>query len=348
MKGYVVTAPEVMEMREMSVPKLKGKDALIKIAYMGICGSDVHVYKGETPIAKENVVIGHEYSGIIEEVFEEDNVKGLKPGDKVTGWILETCGECDACIAGHRNCCRNIKCYGTHIDGTLREYISAPISMLYKLPDDADLRLYALVEPMTVATYAINEAPVLLGDTVLVIGGGAIGLCTAIAARMAGATKIAVSEIALDKISLIEELGFNVINPQKGDAVEQAKELTGGIGFDCIFEASGSAKGYELFTKAGTFRVKGVNIGMNFNPSPLVTRDIMVSEMKIQAIRNHPQSVFERVVNIFNNLKENDRRDLYKLITNEYDFSESCDALDFCVKERKYCKVMIKVDETLK
>lgn len=344
MRAMVVTAPSTLEERDMPVPVLKTGEALIKIAYTGICGSDVHVYKGETPTAKKDVITGHEYSGVIEAIAPgSQNPAGLKPGDKVVGWIVEACGVCDACLGGHTNLCRNLKCYGTQVDGTFREYISAPLSMLYKIPDDADLRLYALVEPMAVAIYAVREAPLQLGDTALVIGGGAIGMCTAIAARMAGASKVAVSEIEAGKIARIQRLGFDVINPRECDGVQRVRQLTDGHGFNCVFEASGTPAGYELLTKAGSYRAKGVNIGMNFKPSPLITRDIMVTEMRIQAIRIHQQSVFGLTANMFAHLSEQAKQSLYTLISDDYDFEHLKDAFEFCVNDRSYCKVMVKI-----
>lgn len=345
MRAKVITAPYKMETWDVPVPQPKAGEALVKIAYTGICGSDVHIYKGETPTAKENVITGHEYSGVIEEIAPgTPNPNGLKPGDKVVGWIIESCGVCDACIGGHTNVCRSLKCYGTQIDGTFRDYISVPLSMLYKLPDDADLRLYALVEPMSVAVYAVRECPVQLGDTVLVIGGGAIGMCTAIAARMAGASKVAVSEVAADKIARIQSMGFDVINPAAEDGVKKAMELTDGHGFNCVFEASGSAGGYELMTKVGSWRAKGMNIGMSFKPVPLVTREIMVTEMRIKAVRIHQQSVYGMTANMFAHLTDRDRECLYALITNDYDMDHLNEAFDFCVNDRTYCKVMVKVN----
>lgn len=344
MRAMVVTAPCTLEERDMPIPELKENSALIKIHYTGICGSDTHAYMGKVPTAKKDVILGHEYSGVIERIAPRaENPAGLKPGDKVVGWIVEACGACDACLGGHTNLCRHLKCYGSQVDGTFREYITAPLRMLYKIPDDADMRLYALVEPMAVAVYAIREAPVQLGDTVLVIGGGAIGVCTAIAARMAGASKIVISEIAPEKITRIKKMGFTVINSKECDAIQRVKDLTDGKGFNCVFEASGHPSGYELLTKAGAYRAKGLNIGQNWEPSPLITRDIMEREMRIKAIRIHQQSVFGMTVNLFATLSDRDKKDLYELITHDYDFDHLKEALDFCVNDRTYCKVMVKV-----
>ena len=344
MRAMVVTAPFTLEEQNFTVPELNNGDALVKIAYTGICGSDTHAYMGEVPTAKKNVVLGHEYSGVIEKIAPDAaNPAGLKPGDKVVGWIVQACGVCDACVSGHTNLCRNLKCYGSQIDGTFREYITAPLSMLYKIPDDADLRLYALVEPMAVAVYAVRETPVQLGDTVLVIGGGAIGACTAIAARMAGAAKVVISEIAPDKIERIKKMGFEVINSKECDAIQRVKELTDGHGFNCVFEATGHPSGYELMTKAGSYRAKGMNIGQNWSPSPLITRDLLEREMRIKSIRIHQQYVFGLTAGMFATLNERDKKNLYDLITNDYDFDHLKEALDFCVNDRTYCKVMVKV-----
>ena len=348
MKAMILPSAFTLEERQVPVPEPKMGEARIKIAYTGICGSDTHAYMGHVPTIKKDVILGHEYSGIIDAVGEgSENPNGLKKGDKVVGWIVEACGKCDACIGGHTNLCRHLKCYGSQTDGTFREFITAPLTMLYKIPDDADLRYYALTEPMAVAVYAVREAPVLLGDTCLVIGGGPIGAFTAIAARMAGASKVVVSEIAPAKIALIEKLGFEVINAKESDPLVRVREITDGKGFDCVFEATGHPSGYELLTKAGSYRAKGLNIGQNWGPSPLITRDIMEREMRIKAIRIHQQSVFGLTASILTSLDKHTKAALLSLITNDYDFHHLADAFDFAANDKTYCKIMVKVADQL-
>lgn len=343
MKAAVIASPNHMEMREHPIPVAQPGEALIRMAYTGICGSDVHIYKGESTKAKKDVIVGHEYSGVIESIPPTSaNHQNLKPGDKVVGWIIEACGVCEACIGGHTNTCRSLKCYGTQIDGTFCEYITAPLTMLYRLPDDADLRLYALVEPMAVAVYAIRETPVLLGDRVLVIGGGPIGICTALAARRAGAAQVVVSEIVAEKIARIRSLGFDVINASEGDPVAAAMVKTQNRGFNCVLEASASRAGYELMTKVGAYRAKGMNIGVTEKPLPLVPREIMNNEMYIKSIRVHQQSVFAMTVDIFNSMDDAFRDSLLQLISHDYPFSQLPDVFGRMDTDRSTCKVMIR------
>lgn len=343
MKAAVITAPFTMEMKEMTIPVPTGDEALIRIAYTGICGSDMHVFKGETSSAKKDVIVGHEYSGVIESIAPGAyNPNGLQPGDKVVGWIIEACGVCEACIGGHANTCRRLKCYGTQIDGTFREYMSAPLKMLYKLPEDADLRFYALVEPMAVAVYAVRETPVLLGDRVLVIGGGPIGICTALAARRAGASQVVISEIETEKIRRIRDMGFEVINALECDAVQVAKQMTNGKGFNCVFEASASAAGYAMMTKVGSYRSKGMNIGVTEKPLPLVPREIMNNEMSISSIRVHQQSAFGLTVDIFNSMDPAFREILLKLISHDFLFADLPAVFEFCTRDKSTCKVMVR------
>ena len=319
-------------------------EAVVRIAYTGICGSDVYVYKGQNPEAKENAVLGHEYSGIIHQIApNSENPRGLKPGDKVAGWIVKSCGVCEACIAGHTNVCRRFKCYGTQIDGTLREFITAPLQMLYKLPDDADLRLCALVEPLAVAVYAVRETPVLLGDNVFVIGGGPIGICTALAARRAGARHVVVSEIEEEKVARIRSLGFDVINPLTCDARATAMEMTDGKGFECVMEATATESGFSLMPKIASFRAKGMSIGVSHSPVPLIPREIMKNEMYIKTTRVHQQSVFGMTVELFTKADEAFLSSMSSLITHDYDFEHINDAFLFCVNDKSYCKVMVKV-----
>lgn len=341
-----VAQPGRIAYREEQVPVAGPGEAVVRVAYTGICGSDVHIYEGLNPEAKQNVVLGHEYSGIIHQIAPgSKNPNGLKVGTKVVGWIVEPCGTCEACIAGHTNVCRHMKCYGTQIDGTFRNFMTVPLHMLYKLPDDADLRLYALVEPMAVAVYAVRETPVLLGDGVFVIGGGPIGICTALAAKQAGARRVVVAEIEEEKIARIRSLGLGVINPLTCDARATAMEMTGGRGFECVMEATASASGYELMTKVGSFCAKGMNIGVSRKPVPLIPREIMVNEMYIKSIRIHQQSVFGITVELFAQADEAFCGSLYQLISHDYDFEHINDAFSFCVNDKSRCKVMIKVME---
>ena len=194
---------------------------------------------------------------------------------------------------------------------------------------------------MAVAVYAVRETPVLLGDRVLVIGGGPIGICTALAARRAGASQVIVSEIQPEKIDRILELGFDVINGSSCDPVEKAKQLTMGKGFNCVFEASASAAGYSLMTKVGAYRSKGMNIGVTEKALPLVPREIMNNEMSIGAIRVHQQSAFGMTVDIFNSLDQPFREKLCQLISHDFSFQDLPSAFDFCLHDKSTCKVMI-------
>lgn len=344
MKAAVIPSIRKMEFLNVDIPALETNEALVRVAYTGICGSDVHSYHGRSAATVYPVITGHEYSGVIEKIaMNAVNPNGLKVGDKVVGWIVIACGLCDACIAGYPNLCRNLKCYGTQTAGTFREYISTPLSMLYKIPDNADLRLYALVEPMTVATYAVRETPVLLGDSVFVIGGGPIGVCTAIAARQAGASQVVISEISEEKRERIESMGFVFLNPTKCNVVAEALRMTQGKGFNCVMEASASKSGYELMTKIGSFRSKAMNIGQTTEPLPIIPREIMVNEMTLKAIRIHHQSTFGLVVEMFNNGNKGFIDTLYKLISHDYEFDQLQEAFEFCSNDRTYCKVMIEV-----
>ena len=346
MKAAYITARETIEFREDDIPSLGPGEALVRIAYTGICGSDLHAYHGRSPSAVLPVVPGHEYSGVIEEIAEGSrNPDDLKPGDKVVGWIILACGACDACIAGHTNLCRNLKSYGTQTSGTFREYLAVPLRMLYKLPTDADLRLYALAEPMAVAVYAVRETPVLVGDSVYVIGGGPIGVCTAIAARRAGASMVVISEICEEKRERIETMGFPFLNPGTCDPVAEAMEMTNGRGFSCVLEASASKAGYELMTKVGSFRAKAINIGQTRETMPLIPWDLMKTEMRLKAIRIHPQAVFGLVVEMFKNADKSFTDTLYKLISHDYSFDRLQEAFDVCAIDRSHCKVMVKVKE---
>ena len=177
-------------------------------------------------------ILGHEFSGVVAELGSP--CEGIKPGDKVCAHILEYCGRCDACKKGFHNLCRSLKVLGTQSDGTFAEYVKVGIDKLFRLPDDADLRVYALAEPLAVGVYATDRIGVALADTALVIGAGPIGLCCAFAARKAGASRVVLSEVVLEKIEFARSLGFEVIDVGSQDLLAAAEAYTDGVGFDPV------------------------------------------------------------------------------------------------------------------
>src|SRR5437867_2198059 len=182
-------APGRMELREAPRPTPGPGQVLVRIRSCGICGSDLHYYHGGLPVPP--VCPGHEISGEVAEVAA--GVDAVRPGDRVTVEPLITCHRCPACRVGDYQLCRNLQLLGIHADGGFAEYRCVPAYAVFKLPDAMDLTVAALTEPTAVCVHAVRLAGVRLGDRVVVLGAGTIGLLAALAARAAGAAEVLVT-----------------------------------------------------------------------------------------------------------------------------------------------------------
>lgn len=218
----------------------------VEPVYCGICGTDLHVYLGhmEARIG-DNRVIGHEMSGRVAALGE--GVEGFEVGDPVAVRPLDHCGTCPACKAGHIHICHNLKFLGLDTDGAFQNRWTVPAHVLHKLPATMALDHAALVEPLAVAVHDVRRARVSVGEDVLVIGGGPIGMLVALVARRAGA-RVTISEINATRLELAAKLGFSTANPKETDVAARILEETGGKGADAVFEVSGTQPGVDLMT----------------------------------------------------------------------------------------------------
>ena len=213
MKAYVLKGPGVLAAEEREIPQPGPTEVLIRVTNVGICGSDIHLYKG-TYNGPQNypILFGHEWSGIVEKTGEK--VAKVKPGDKVTGDCSRYCGHCDNC-SEDRNLCRTIEKFGITIDGASAEYIVRDESYIYRADPEADLALLALTEPIAVAKHLLEKILKLggsyQGKRVLIYGGGAIGQAALLLLRLYyGCKQVDLSDLIEYRIGLARELGANI------------------------------------------------------------------------------------------------------------------------------------------
>lgn len=220
----------------------------VESVYCGICGTDLHVYLGhmEARIGN-NRVIGHEMSGRVSAIGE--GVEGFEVGEPVVVRPLDHCGTCPACKAGHIHICHNLKFLGLDTDGAFQERWTVPAHVLHKLPESLSLKHAALVEPLAVAVHDVRRARLTVGEDVLVIGGGPIGMLVALVARHAGA-KVTISEVNEHRLEMARSMGFEALDPRKDDIAATILTNTGNKGADVVFEVSGTQPGVDLMTAA--------------------------------------------------------------------------------------------------
>lgn len=239
MKAIICEQIEQFILADMEEPTVKAGEAIVRIKRVGICGTDLHAYKGNQPFFSYPRVLGHELSGYVEEIGEE--VSGLQVGDQVSVVPYMHCGTCIACRNGKTNCCTDMKVLGVHIDGGMRELVSIPASHLIKT-DGLTLDQAAMLEPLSIGAHAVRRSGLRAGETALVIGAGPIGLGVMILAKQVGATVIAM-DINDERLVFCRKwAGVD----QTVNALQQPKErlaeLTNGDMPTVVFDATGNAR----------------------------------------------------------------------------------------------------------
>ena len=219
----------------------------IRVAYCGICGTDLHLFHGAMAHRLTLPhVMGHEMSGAITALGSD--VTGWRVGERVTVRPLDPCGHCPACLAGHSHICHNLKFIGIDTPGALQGMWTVPAHTLHRLPEQLGLREGAMVEPMAVACHDVRMSELKDDEFAAVIGGGPIGILVALVAQTRGA-RVVMAEVNPFRIQLARDLGIDAVNPLETDLPALVNQRTGGAGADVVFEVSGSQAGADTMTK---------------------------------------------------------------------------------------------------
>lgn len=238
MKAGVVYAKNDIRYDEIDKPQVKPGTVLIKVKYTGICGSDVPRVNGDACHFFPNV-LGHEFSGVVEEAGE--GVESLKPGDRVAGVPLVPCMKCEDCQKGNYSLCKHYSFIGSRQFGSFAEYVVVPEKNAVKFSQDVSFEKGAFFEPATVALHGLERTGYQGGHTVAILGGGTIGLLTMQWAKIFGASKVVVFDILEERLELAKRLGAHEgINTLEKDFMDKALEMTGGRGFDYVYETAGN------------------------------------------------------------------------------------------------------------
>jgi len=234
-----MTSPGIIEYREIPEPgRISGKEVLLRIKKIGICGSDVHVYKGQHPATPYPVVQGHEFSAIVEAVG--DKVVRVKPGMRATARPQIVCGKCNPCKRGQYNVCQNLKVQGFQAPGVAQELFVTHEDRVVPFPENMSFEQGAMIEPAAVAAHATNRVRNLKGKNVVVSGSGTIGNLVAQFAKARGAAKVLITDISDYRLNIAAGCGIegrlNVKTPVFEDDL---KSYFGDEGFQAGFEAAG-------------------------------------------------------------------------------------------------------------
>lgn len=279
---------------DLPKPEAKAGEVLLRLEYVGFCGSDLNTFMGRNTMAKENVIPGHEIGAVIEAVGEGVPAE-LQPGMVVTVNPYTNCGHCASCRNGRVNACQNNETLGVQRDGAMREYIALPWEKIIPVKN-VSTRDAALIEPMSVGFHAVDRGKVSDIDVVLVLGCGMVGLGAVIRSVQRGATVIAV-DLSEEKLEIAKELGATYgINSKEENILEKVMEYTDGMGADCVIEAVGSPITYVSAIDAVSFTGRVVCIGYAKSDVSFQTKYFVQKELDIRGSRNANPSDFRAVL----------------------------------------------------
>ena len=240
MKAAVLKIWLDLELCDIPMPVPNENEALIKVRLAGVCGSDITVYRGKHMTATVPTVLSHEILGEIV-TLPEGYAGPFKVGQRVLMNPIISCGECAACKAGLTHVCENLKLLGIHVDGGFAEYTKVGVEKLVALDEDIPDDVAILGEPFAVGYHVMQRSQIQPGDKIFISGGATVGLYIAIFARAWGAGRVIISEINEPRRKFVESMGIETINPSETDAMDLMREVTGGAGFDVVYDTSGAA-----------------------------------------------------------------------------------------------------------
>ena len=345
MKVAVMEGIGKMGFTERDIPTPKADEVLVKLDYVGICGSDIHYYEtgaiGDY-VVKPPFVLGHEPGGVVVEVGE--NVTNLKVGDRVALEPGKTCGHCEFCKQGKYNLCPDVVFFATPpVDGVFQEYVAHEADLCFKLPDNVSTMEGALIEPLAVGFHAARQGGAQAGMTAVVTGSGCIGLVSMMACKAMGVSKVYVVDIMEKRLAKAMELGATgVINSTEVDMVEEVKRLTGGKGADLVIETAGT----EITTRqAIQCTKKGATIVLvGYSKTGELTLPISLAldkELTFKTVFRY-RHIYPMAIEAVASGKVN----LKGIVTNIYDLDDAQQAMDDSItKKADIVKGVIRINK---
>ena len=318
---------------DIDIPQIRPDEVLVKLEYVGICGSDLHYYESGRIgdyIVKPPFILGHEAGGIVVELGSD--VQNLQLGDKVALEPGKTCGHCEFCTSGRYNLCPDVIFFATPpVDGVFQEYVAHPENLCFKLPDNVSTMEGALIEPMAVGFHAAQQGGAKPGQTAVVTGSGAIGLVSMMALKSIGVTKVYVIDVMQNRLDKALELGADgVINAAEVDAVQEIMKLTDGKGCDLVIETAGTeittTQAIHMVRKGSTIVLVGYGKTGMMNLPMSLALDKELTFKTIFRYRNIYPMAIEAAAQGKVNLKG--------IVTRIFDFDDMQHAMDFSVNNK--------------
>jgi (R,R)-butanediol dehydrogenase / meso-butanediol dehydrogenase / diacetyl reductase len=337
MKAVFYEGPNMLSIRETPIPEPAPGEALLRILYSGICGSDIHVYRGEHKRGKTGVILCHEFVGEIV-TLPSTVCAELMVGCKVVAEPTLYCGRCEPCMTGSYNICASRGIYGIDQHGSLAEYMAVPVDKLYPVPEEVDSLQAALVEPLAVALHAAGLSGIQPGKNVLILGGGPIGALLAFVCRLGGVGCLVVSEINDYRSALLNKLGIITTNPLRENLSELIDKSVGKYGFDLVFEVAGLEATMLQATAAVKARGRIVIVSNPVKPLPFDLFEISNKELEVVGSRTYTSRNFHDAIRML----ASGQLTVSGLISKVFPLSQADQAIKLAAEGKDTMKILVQ------
>lgn len=339
MKAALVTDVEKVSIDEIERPQIKDDEVLIKTKTVGVCGSDLHLFRGTHAFRKPPAILGHEIAGDVVDIGK--NVRHIKVGDRVTVEPQYGCGECEFCRQGLINLCAKKVVPGTaKWIGVFVQYFNAPEKTVYKLNNSVSYKMGTMIEPLAVAVRALRRATVKEKDCIVILGSGTIGLLCLVVAKQMGYKRIVCTDTAKFNLDMAIKHGATIaINPLQNDVVEAVKKLTEGRGADLALIAAGANNIIDQASACVRKRGEIGVIAMITEKVPFYSYQIVFNEQTMYGAMTYATSDFKEAAAMING-----GLDLNDFVTQTMDLDHTQEGLDvLSQKKENVVKVMIEL-----
>lgn len=335
MRAAVAYAPHNIRLTDVPRPEPRAGEVLLNVRAVGICGSDIHLYRGDHPYRVFPLIYGHEFTAVVAALG--DGVSNVRVGDTVVVEPLLSCGECYPCRIGRPNCCTHLQVIGVHTNGGLAESIVVPARLVYRVPPDLPPEVAALCEPFSIGMNACARGAVSAADRVVILGAGPIGITMLAIAKSRGA-RVAIVDLLPSRLELADHLGADmVVNGSIVDVPTAVQEFTNGDGASVVIEATGSPSAMESTVELAAFAGRIVLVGVTTKSVTFPGLDFTRKELSILGSRNNA-GVFGDAVQF---VLEHPRQ-VQQLVTQRFPFDQVVAAFDLADKHpEEVCKAVV-------
>ncbi|MDT8893068.1 Zn-dependent oxidoreductase [Halomonas sp. I1] len=338
MKAFQVNAPQDYRLVDTVAPEAAPGEVLVKVAFAGICGSDMHIIHGDNAFVRFPRITGHEFAGLVEAVGE--GVEEVSVGDQVCIDPVINCGHCYPCRIGRPNVCTALEVIGVHRNGGFEERVNVPAGNVHRLPEGLSLDAAALVEPYTIACNVLDRMQPHPGDRLLILGAGVIGLTILQMARAQGIEDITVSDVIDARLDTARELGATrTLNGAEQDVEAEVAALTGGEGMPLIADAACVPALLPQMLRMASPAGRIGLLGFNPTPSDLVQLEVIKKELTLVGSRLNNRK-FPEVID----LMASGRLDPLALVSHRLPFDDMPDAIQMIDQHPERArKVLIQI-----